>query len=296
MTEFTHFIGIDWSGAKGRRHKGIQIALVEKDNHKSPLLISPVSGNRYWSRKEVADWLNSGAGLPPDARILIGIDAAFGMPYLDQGSYFPENTWSSDTVYVLWQHIADVCSNSEDYFGGAFADRFSDYFQQPGGRKGKYYSRRMRVSETKCIETKVGPCESVFNLVGASQVGKSALSTMIMLNSLVAKKDICVWPFMEAHQGRICFVEIYAALFAGLGGHKGKIRNLEALNKTLRGLNSAPFDQRNNLDDPSFDDNQADALITAAGLRYISDKPEYWKPEGLSPKVRETEGWIFGVR
>jgi hypothetical protein len=296
VQKFTHFIGIDWSGAKGKRHKGIQVAVAEYGSSASrdsaPRLVKPISGKSNWSRREVADWLSSGAGLDDTARILVGIDAAFGMPHDDKGAYFPHDNVAVDNAEGLWRLIANICNGSEDYFGGPFADHFADYYQQQGGRKGQYYSRRMRLTETRCIETKVGPCESVFNLIGASQVGKSALSTMIMLNDIADQQHVTVWPFAEPADGRICFVEIYAAVFAGLGGHKGKVRDWITLDTILNNLNSAAYTSN----EAGLNDDQADALITAAGLRYISDNPEYWHPSELSPKVRQTEGWIFGVK
>ena len=51
-TRFDAFVAIDWSGAKGRRHKGIAIAEARGDA--APRLVRP---GHVWSRDEVADWL-----------------------------------------------------------------------------------------------------------------------------------------------------------------------------------------------------------------------------------------------
>ena len=49
---FTATVAIDWSGAKGRRHKGIAIA--EARGGDAPRLVRP---GHVWSRSEVLDWL-----------------------------------------------------------------------------------------------------------------------------------------------------------------------------------------------------------------------------------------------
>jgi len=49
---FDCFVAIDWSGAKGRRHKGIAIAEARGDA--PPRL---VRSEHVWSREEVLDWL-----------------------------------------------------------------------------------------------------------------------------------------------------------------------------------------------------------------------------------------------
>ncbi|UTW56978.1 hypothetical protein KFE96_08855 [Kordiimonas sp. SCSIO 12603] len=290
INSFTHFIGIDWSGAKGKRHKGIAIAICETGDS-APAIVEPSFGERYWSRKEITDWIKAGCGLPTEAKILIGIDAAFGMPFDDENAYFPGRKFP-ETVPELWQEIASCCVEEVDLFSGAFVEEYSEYFQQHGGRKGKCYSRRMRRTESICIETGAGPCESVFNLIGASQVGKSALSTMHMLHLLQECSDTAVWPFDEPNTARICLVEIYAALFAKLGGHKGKMRSSRELNIALQGLNSKAYQGEL----PKKIDDVTDALVTSAGLRDIANSKQYWQPAYLVPKIRKTEGWIFGIK
>ena len=49
---FAAFVAIDWSGAKGRRHKGIAVAEARGDG--APRLVRP---GQVWSREEVLRWL-----------------------------------------------------------------------------------------------------------------------------------------------------------------------------------------------------------------------------------------------
>jgi len=53
MTSFDTFVGIDWSGAKGEFHKGIQVARIDI-NSKRPTWIM-ASHAKGWSRQAVVD-------------------------------------------------------------------------------------------------------------------------------------------------------------------------------------------------------------------------------------------------
>ena len=67
---FSHFVGIDWSGAVGCRHPSVQVAICDMGVD-APRLVLPPSG--VWSRTGVLDWLG---GLSGD--VLVGMDAGFG--------------------------------------------------------------------------------------------------------------------------------------------------------------------------------------------------------------------------
>jgi len=76
----------------------------------------------------------------------------------------------------------------------------------------------MRIAENQAVASRVGPCESVFHLIGPSQVGLSGLSTMRMLAELASSPDIAVWPYDARCALPITLVEIYAAAFAAMPG------------------------------------------------------------------------------
>jgi hypothetical protein len=42
-------------------------------------------------------------------------------------------------------------------------------------------------------------------------------------------------------------------------------------------------------------DHETDALVAAAGLRFIAGDPAVWQPKGLDALAMRAEGWIFGV-
>ena len=68
---------IDWSGAKGRRHKGSAIAEARGDD--PPRLIRP---GHVWSREEVLRWLLKKAEKEPR---LFGFDFSFAPPIVEGG-------------------------------------------------------------------------------------------------------------------------------------------------------------------------------------------------------------------
>ncbi len=289
MTDFTHFVGVDWTGAKGRRHAGLAVAACET-GEVAPKVITPPSGAKNWSRAECTSWIAEGLKLKTGERVLVGLDSSFGMPFVDEYCYL-ENAGLPEHGRGLWGYVDKLCTDAEDFYGGPFVDLYSDFYLRTGAR-GSRYRRRMRVAEQLAVDSGAGPCESVFHLIGPSQVGLSGLSTMRMLHQFAGHDHIAIWPFEEPGDASVVVVEIYAAAFAALGGHKGKVRDTETLKVILENLGvSRPFRTAKPLSD-----HMADACITAAALRMIAHDPKYWNPAALSPKVRQTEGWVFGIK
>ncbi len=81
MSRFESCVAIDWSGAKGRRHKGIAIAEARGDD--APRLVCP---GHIWSRAEVLDWLVDRTAVEPT---LLGFDFSFAPPFVERGAYLP---------------------------------------------------------------------------------------------------------------------------------------------------------------------------------------------------------------
>lgn len=288
MTDFSHFVGIDWTGAKGKRHAGLAVAICTAGQG-APRMVKPPSGKSRWSRAECASWLSAGLGRRKGERVLVGIDSSFGMPFVDAGAYLPDTHLPAD-IEALWAHVANLSPTETDFYGGSFVEAHADHYLRTGHR-GKHYRRRMRVPEQLAVDSGAGPCESVFHLIGPSQVGLAGLSTMAMLHQLAGEDHVAIWPFHDIRDARIVIVEIYAAAFAALGGHRGKIRDHKALKSVLLRLGTEHM-PRLGMD---FTDHAADACVTACALRQIHDDRKYWHPVALSDKVRRTEGWVFGI-
>ncbi|MFN7176757.1 MAG: hypothetical protein ACK4MX_07680, partial [Thermaurantiacus sp.] len=134
-----------------------------------------------------------------------------------------------------------------------------------------------------------GKPSTVFDLLGAAQVGKASFSGMRLLHRL---RDVApVWPFQVPRPGRPLVVEIYTRLFLREASGRGrKIREHDALDAALLALGSAPLAPSGPLSD-----HETDVLVSAAGLRRLAADPARWTPSGLLPEVAQTEGWTFGV-
>lgn len=290
MQSFSHFVGIDWSGAKGRRHAGLAVAVCEAGND-TPVVVSPPSNARSWARQECADWIAGGMGLSGNARTLVGIDSAFSLPFMDKGTFIP-GAKLPGSAPDLWPVLDEICKGADDLFAGPFVERYADYYLRTGAR-GSRFERRMRVTENRAVTSGAGPCESVFHLIGPSQVGLSGLSTIRMLSQFSMVPQVSVWPYGDSEGRSVIVAEIYAAAFASLGGHRGKIRDLVSLNSILAGLNSLPHASMPAA--AAKGEHAADAIVTSAGLRHVAGQRKYWHPPELSTMVRRTEGWIFGV-
>jgi len=286
---FTRFAAIDWSGAKGERHKGIAVALCEA-GEAAPVL---VRREQPWSRIELLEWLIAAAA---EAPTLFGFDLSGAFAFADRGAYFPGWERSPADVRALWRLVEDFCADEPHLSASHFVDHpeASRHFRRHGGRCGDLFEAgggRMRVVEREL--RRQGLCNPVsnFNLVGAAQVGKSSLTGMRLFLRL--DPHLPIWPFDPKPAHGSAVVEIYtsiAAAAAGLPRGRSKVRDPATLDRALAALGSRPHAPL-----ARYDDHATDALITAAWLRKIGHEPALWSPRLMTPEIARTEGWTFGV-
>ncbi|ABC62478.1 hypothetical protein [Erythrobacter litoralis] len=289
---FTHFLAIDWSGAKGERQRGIALSLADAAGG-PPVL---VERGRGWSREEVADIITH--EVPRDT--LIGMDLGIALPFADAGAYFPGWDDSPADAKALWALIDDICAADPHLKCGSFIahTQASRYFRHSREHVGDRFllsdaptrEGRFRVAEAAQRAQGVRPVSN-FNLVGAAQVGKSSLTGMRMLHRL--RDRVSVWPIDPLPECGPVVVEMYTSIAArggGVIGTKTKLRTYEDLNAALVQLGSPPVPGEGTIDDHS-----SDALLTAAWLRTVGHDPAYWNPAGLTPEIARTEGWTFGA-
>lgn len=292
VREFEHFIAIDWSGAKGERHKSIAMAVAHVDGG-PPKLVEREKG---WSRGEVLEVLRD--ELPDNS--LVGLDLGIALPHADKGAYFPGWERDPSDAKQLWELVASISLGDKHLSASSFVDHpeASAFFRRHGGREGAQFGAngekggRGRFRVTERVQEAIG-CKpySNFNLVGAAQVGKSSLTGMRMLHALHGK--IPVWPIDPLPYDGSVIVEIYtalAALAAGRSASKSKIRTREELDQALANLGSPTLGGIG-----PIDDHASDAIITAAWLRNAAHVNRLWSPEGMTPQIARTEGWTFGV-
>lgn len=277
---FDRFLAIDWTGAKGKRHRAIQVAEA-KDG--APRIVRP---GHVWARDEVRAFIQGIADR--GERALIGIDCSFSLPFVDRGAYFPPGSvW--ENARQVWQAVDAASQGEEDLAAAGFIAAHRPHFWCGAVDGVQKPFARLRVAERVHAERRMGnPC-SPYVLVGASQVGKATLSGMRLLARL---KDVPVWPFDPVPETGSLLVEIYCQTFALDGGYRGKIRTRAGINEALARIGSKPVGRGVPAE---FPDHVGDALVSAAGLRRVAALPEYWWPPNLTPEVRRTEGWTFGI-
>ena len=293
MTRFSHFLAVDWSGAKGPRQKGIALAVALAAGG-PPALITPPDP-KGWARSEVLALL-----CDLRAPTLVGLDLGISLPFADAGAFFPEWDASPANARALWALIDALCADDPHLEAGGFVTHAeaSRYFRHGQGLEGDRFllpgaatrEGRFRVAELAQRGAGVRPVSN-FNLVGAAQVGKSSLTGMRMLHRLAGR--VPVWPVDPLPESGSVVTEIYTSVAARLGGVTGaatKVRSYEALNDALDTLGSPPVKGSGGLDDHS-----SDALLTAAWLRRVHSNRDLWHPPSLSQEVARTEGWTFGA-
>lgn len=281
---FARYAAIDWSGAKGSRHKGIAVALCEAGDA-VPQLQHPRNGG-FWSRRAVADWLIETAGEAPS---LFGFDFSFAPPYIARQSYLPGDEVPI-TGPAFWAYVERICED-EDLGAASLLERTHRrhfYFGKADGIKAGFMHHRQ--CEAHYNAQGGGKPSTVYDAIGAAQVAKASFAGMRLLHHIHA--HVPVWPFDPPPVIGSLIVEIYTSIAARAAGRpKGqtKMRDLAALNNALFAVESRPHEG------VPPDDHGADAVLTAAWLRRAAPCSSLWAPASLNEKIAATEGWTFGI-
>ena len=112
---FQRFAAIDWSGAKGCRHKGIAVAVCEASGG-GPWL---VQREKPWSRTELLEWLLQSA---EEAPTLFGFDFSFAPPIVERGEYLPGEPEVPKTAREFWAYVDRRCDD-EDLGAASFLEQ-----------------------------------------------------------------------------------------------------------------------------------------------------------------------------
>lgn len=281
-SRFTSFVAIDWSGAKGSRHKGIAIAEARCES--APRLIRP---GHNWSREEVAEWLVGEAAKRPT---VFGFDFSFAPPLIERGEYLPGEAGVPASAREFWAYVECLCDD-QDFGAASFleaAHRKHFYFGIADGVKADFM--HFRQCDARLNAQGGRKTASAYDAIGAAQVAKASFAGMRMLHAIDGK--VAIWPMDPLPDSGSAVVEIYTRIYlrnAGLSG--AKVRSRSGLNRALIALGSAPARLR-----AEPNDHQSDALITATGMRqFVRSAPNAFAPHGLTPAIARGEGWTFGV-
>jgi hypothetical protein len=282
VNRFESYVAIDWSGAKGRRHKGI--AIGEARGESAPRLIRP---DYVWSREEVLHWLTSRAAKEPT---LFGFDFSFAPPIVVRGEYLPGEPGVPGTAREFWAYV-DEKSDDEHLGAASFLEvghRRHFYFGIADGAKAGFM--HFRQCDARLNAQGGRKTASAYDAIGAAQVAKASFSGMRFLHALDGK--VAIWPMDPLPDRGSAVVEIYTRIYLRRAGMSGaKLRTRAELNRALKGLGSPPARLRF---EPN--DHQTDALVTAAGMRQLATtEPRAFDPQGLTPHIARAEGWTFGV-
>jgi hypothetical protein len=282
VNRFQSYVAIDWSGAKGKRHKGIAIA--EARGESAPRLIR---AGHIWSREEVLQWLLKRASRE---HTLFGFDFSLAPPLIERGEYLPGEPGVPTTAREFWAYV-DRMSDDEDLGAASFlenAHRRHFYFGIADGVKAGFMHFRQCDAHLNAQGGR--KIASAYDAIGAAQVAKASFSGMRLMHRIDGK--VAIWPMDPLSERGSVVVEIYTRIYLRRAGMSGvKLRTRAELNRALKGLNSPPARLRF---EPN--DHQTDALVTAAGMRLLATtEPRAFAPEGLTPHIARTEGWTFGV-
>jgi hypothetical protein len=286
---FTHYVAIDWSGARGEHHASIAIAVCTPGASMPRLIASPTS--KGWSRMGALGYVESlvQAGAKP----LVGLDFSFAPPFVDRESFFRFSSPARSAV-AFWDYVNRASDAEADFCASGFVEgsvhRPEFYLGKRDGVKADYM--RLRVCEQVFNAQGGGKPSSIFDAIGAAQVCKASFAGMRLLHH--ARALLPIWPMaasLDEVKARGAMVEIYTRLFIRLAGLSGnKVRTSEELQRALVSLGCRGKASRDVLSDHA-----TDALIASAGLRALSVHESVWRPKWLTRKLAKTEGWTFGV-
>jgi hypothetical protein len=284
MTGFERFVAIDWSGAKGARHAGIQIAEAELGQTECRLVF-PANGER-WSRPEVIDYIVKLGEKPT----LVGIDFAFSIPW-DNDLLGPRQIGD---VRALWALVESLCAKVPDFYAGPVWTSEQSPFR-PYILHAKHRGQHYRRSYRRKVDDVEGKAISIYHMIGA-QVGAGSFSGMRMLHRIATHhgKSVAIWPFDSIEKAKTTIVEIYPSFFYRRAG-VDRPRRLDLLASNHDELDRALsfYDGRRQRGVACRSVDQADALVAAAALRKLADSAAFMYPESRGFDRRE--GWIFGV-
>lgn len=202
MNLFHHYIGIDYSGAQTPTSslKGLRVYAASTASE-SVEVQPPPSPRKYWTRREVAEWLVSSLrGAEPT---IVGIDHAFSFPLAYFERHGLRHDWPGflDDFHIHWPTDGDHI----------YVDFIRDGIHGNGAaRSGDSHWRRL-------TDIAAGGAKSPFHFDCQGSVAKSTHAGLPWLKHLRDQlgKAAHFWPFdgWEVSSGVHVIAEIYPSLW-----------------------------------------------------------------------------------
>lgn len=199
---FSHYIGIDYSGAQTPTSslKGLRAFRARRDSE--PVEVQPPpSPRKYWTRREVAEWVVTelGKGIPA----IVGIDHGFSFPIKYFDIHKLPHDWDSflDDFQKHWP-------TDEDHV-------YVDFVRAGvlGNGAARTGNRRWR----RLTEIRAGTAKSVFHFDVQGSVAKSTHSGIPWLRFIRKQLGLKVhfWPFdgWSIPAGKSVIAEVYPSLW-----------------------------------------------------------------------------------
>jgi hypothetical protein len=296
---FERFIGIDWSGATSRTGQRIYVA----EAHRQGARITLHSVVRARSRRAVEEYL-SGAPLEPApaweewggpgridrrARRVVAMDFAFGFPAAFEHPNADGNWKWADLASWAASIAGNGAPSLEPVLRAIERDpNLSRQFRIRGGDEARMH---LRVTDSQAP----GRPESVFHLIGPSQVGLGSITGIAMLHRLRQTAGLAIWPFDSPgrlNRAGAVLVEVFPRMWLDAGVRKNelpeRVRQLEAWRR--RGV---AFSTNAELAAASSGDALDAAAAAIGAARSAHHLPT---PDALPEEARSREGWIVGVQ
>jgi hypothetical protein len=207
--QFKRYVGIDYSGAQtpNASLKGLRVYVATREH--SPVEVAPPpSARRYWTRREVAEWLVE--RLREDTPTLIGIDHGFSFPIRYFERHLLPHDWPAflDDFHQHWP-------TDQDHM---YVDFVRDGLHGNGaGRSGSPRWRRL-------TELRTPTAKSVFHFDVPGSVAKATHAGLPWLRYIRQQtgKYVHFWPFdgWAVPPGRSVIAEVYPSLWKGVHLHK----------------------------------------------------------------------------
>jgi hypothetical protein len=259
MSEFTRYIGIDYSGAQTPTAslKGLRVYMADGALPPAEVL-PPPSPRKYWTRRGVTEWLVE--RLVESSPSLVGIDHGFSFPlrYFEAHGLKPDWPAFLDDFQHHWPTDGD--------------HTYVDFVRE--GAFGNGAARMGNARWRRLTEERAGGAKSVFHFDVQGSVAKSTHAGIPWLRFIRQRlgERVHFWPFdgWDIPAGRSVVAEVYPVLWSRGFAREGRTGDQHDAYSIAAWFSRADRDGS-----------------LAAFL-----KPDLTAPECTMAQV---EGWILGV-